>query len=101
MLAWRRALIPMSLALLVMSALIIYYFSSRRGTDVDGQRPHTAGWLLLGNVAVLALSMIMSVILPAAPETNRKMFVPGSRFRITPLPKGAVAKKIGAPVVAG
>jgi len=89
MLAW-RALIPIALALLVMTAIILYFWapewSSADGTmkitRIDGG---TALALLLGNVVVLLLSMLVSLVIPAAPLTNRKVRVPGSRFLKTPV----------------
>jgi hypothetical protein len=69
------------------------------------------GWtalaLLVGNAIVLVLSMGISMILPAAPLTNRKAYVPNSRYRRTPLPAGAPSgglpgpRATGSPVVAG
>jgi hypothetical protein len=38
---------------------------------------------------MLVLTMIISTIIPAAPDTNRRIRVPGSRFANTPLPAGA------------
>ena len=80
-LAW-RALIPMSLLLLVGTALAVYFVG-----------PHDETWrtfryldgpfalVLLGvNVLVLIVAMIGSRLLPPAPLTNRKLFVQGSRF---------------------
>lgn len=86
MLAW-RALIPMSLALLVTSAWVVYVFRGHERTEMrlDGKMGIL---LLVVNVAVLAVSMIVSVLIPPAPETNRKMKIAGSRFAHTPLPAG-------------
>ena len=86
MLAW-RALIPISLALLVMTAIVVYIWapSHEVAMRVDGWM---AWALLAGNVAVLLVSMLVSVVLPPPPETNRKVRVPGSRFARTPLPAG-------------
>ena len=94
MLAW-RALIPIALALLIVTALVVYYFAPETGSVmlVNGRM---ALALLLANLLVLALAMGLSMILPAAPATNRKVTVPGSRFRRTPLPKGAVPSGNGA-----
>lgn len=84
MLAW-RALIPISLALLLMTALVIYFGRSHLGPDleVDGT---LAAIFFVVNVIVLALIMFISTKLPAAPLTNRKIRIPGSRFLRTPLP---------------
>lgn len=93
MLAW-RALIPLSLALMVMTAIVIYFWAPEPGTVmmINGW----AAWaLLIGNVIVLVLSMGISMILPAAPATNRKAYVPNSRFRFTPLPAGVTSAARG------
>jgi NADH-quinone oxidoreductase subunit H len=97
MIAW-RALIPISLATLVMTALVIYFWPPELGSAmmVTGG---TAVALLIGNVLVLALSMIASMILPAPPPTNRKMYIPTSRYLRTPLPAGVTSGN-GAPSVA-
>ncbi|HEY2587801.1 MAG TPA: complex I subunit 1 family protein [Tepidisphaeraceae bacterium] len=108
MLAW-RALIPMSLALLVMTAIVVYLLPPAEGSPmmVNGW---TALGLLIGNGVVLMLTMGVSQLLPAPPPTNRKMVVPGSRFHRTPLPagtmsntggNGSVPRATGSPVVAG
>jgi NADH-quinone oxidoreductase subunit H len=94
MLAW-RALIPISLALLMMTAIVIYFWPPLQGADmmVNG----TTAWsLLVGNVVALALCMAISTVLPAPPPTNRKSLVPGSRYQNTPLPKGVVSGGNGA-----
>jgi len=86
MTAW-RALIPMSLALLVAVALVVYGYGANDSQYVAGRI--VSGWfglILLGcNVAVLVLTMIVSKIVRAAPATNRKIKVVGSRFENTPL----------------
>ena len=89
MLAW-RALIPISLELLVMTAVVLYFWGEPSGGTViiDGK---TAAILLAGNLVALLLTMGVSVVLPQPPDTNRKIRVPGSRFARTPLPAGSVA----------
>jgi NADH-quinone oxidoreductase subunit H len=87
MTAW-RALIPMSLALLVVTALLVYF---QGWSDPQyGAGKIVSGWFaleLLGcNLAVTILTMIVSKLIPAAPLTNRKLKVHGSRFDHTPLP---------------
>lgn len=80
-LAW-RALIPLSLMLLVGTALAVYFVG-----------PHNEAWrqwrvidgpfalVLLGvNAVVLVVAMVGSRLVPAAPPTNRKLLVEGSRF---------------------
>ena len=85
MLAW-RALIPISLALLVMTAIVVYVASPPSDSII-----RVDGWmawaLLAGNVLILLLSMGVSALLPPPPETNRKVPVPQSRFARTPLPR--------------
>jgi len=83
-LAW-RALIPISLAIMVATSVVVWYFGgdSRAHLRVSGRM---ALVLLLVNIAVLAITMIVSVVLPPAPDTNRRIKVAGSRFDKTPLP---------------
>ena len=47
--------------------------------------------LLVVNVATLAIIMLGSLLLPKAPDTNRRVRVPGSRFNIAPAPQIANA----------
>ncbi len=85
MLAW-RALIPISVALLMGTFVVMYFVlnTSRAGTIfIDGA---LAFWLLVMNVGVVAGSMIVSTLIPAAPATNRRLRVSDSRFLKTPLP---------------
>jgi NADH-quinone oxidoreductase subunit H len=85
MLAW-RALIPMSLALLL-ATLTTAYFA---GYAPDGLIHGTLALsLLIANIIVLVGTMILSKLIPAAPLTNRRMIVQGSRFLKTPLPAGS------------
>ena len=90
MLAW-RALIPISLGLLVATAVIMYFWTPMATSD--NQPLRIDGWtaliLLAGNVLVLLLSMWISMLIPPAPLTNRKIRVAGSRFNRTPVPAGA------------
>lgn len=78
MLAW-RAMIPISLALLMVTALVVYLFGAHRdeALHVNGG---LALALLVANVVVLAGSMFISTLLPPPPETNRRVRVVGSRF---------------------
>ena len=105
MIAW-RALIPMSLALLMITAVVVYLFRGepRESMRVGGRM---ALALFVANAALLGITMAASMILPPAPETNRKIRVPNSRFARTPLPKegsgfGVQGSAIGetAPVAA-
>jgi NADH-quinone oxidoreductase subunit H len=84
MLAW-RALIPISLGLLLGTFVVLYFV-------LDGTAPgifiggYEAFWLLVMNVGVVIASVIISKLIPAAPLTNRKLIVTDSRFNKSPLP---------------
>ena len=84
MLAW-RALIPLSLAQLLMTAIVLHFMWEHHRPNfwIDGR---SAVVFFLANAALLALALIISRSLPPPPETNRKIPVPGSRFARTPLP---------------
>lgn len=89
MLAW-RAMIPIALAMLLATALVIYFVGwnnpvFRQLGRIDG---FMALSLLAANLAILAGAVILSLILPAPPETNRRLLIAGSRFAKTPLPAG-------------
>jgi len=98
MLAW-RAMVPISLALLIATAVVIYVFGALYGADgrafmrVGGKM---ALVLLVVNVAVTLVTAFVSLIIPPAPATNRKVCVPGSRFTRTPLPASVTAARAGA-----
>jgi NADH-quinone oxidoreductase subunit H len=78
-LAW-RALIPMSLGLMIVTAVIVYFLGYGRGENLLlGGKLALA--LLVGNIAVLAFFMILSRLVPAPPPTNRRLQVIGSRFK--------------------
>ncbi|HLL87672.1 MAG TPA: NADH-quinone oxidoreductase subunit NuoH [Tepidisphaeraceae bacterium] len=88
-LAW-RALIPISLGQLLITAFVLYFFRGQPrspqawgGLEVGGRLGLT---LLVANGALLVLTMLLSRVVPAAPDTNRKMHVAGSRYLRTPLP---------------
>jgi NADH-quinone oxidoreductase subunit H len=85
MVAW-RALIPMSLALLLATMTTAYFAGYAPDGLIHGK---LALSLLIANIGVLAATMILSKLLPAAPLTNRRMIVQGSRFLKTPLPAGS------------
>jgi NADH-quinone oxidoreductase subunit H len=87
MLAW-RALIPISLAILMMTAIVVWAFNGRTFNVVDGK---VAVVLLATNFITLAAIMLISTVLPPAPATNRRMKVIGSRFNRTPVPAGTLA----------
>ncbi len=63
-----------------------------RGRVPVPQRPvrqrHAALALLGANVAVVLGAVVVSRVIPAAPPTNRRLAVAGSRFGVTPHPAG-------------
>ena len=77
--------------MLVMTALILYFWPP--DADANGIIPRIEGGtaiaLLGGNVLVLLISMAISQMLPPAPQTNRKVRIPGSRFLKTPVAANA------------
>ncbi|HVT89734.1 MAG TPA: NADH-quinone oxidoreductase subunit H, partial [Tepidisphaeraceae bacterium] len=75
-LAW-RAMIPISLALVVMTAIMVYWTGGVTTYRVGGR---VAVYFLLMNVAILIATMIISRLIPAPPPTNRRIRVVGSRF---------------------
>jgi NADH-quinone oxidoreductase subunit H len=83
-LAW-RALIPISLVILLITCIVVYAFGEGRNIEM-----HVGGKmaivLLISNLVMLAVIVIGSFMLPEAPNTNRKVRVPGSRFAKTPVP---------------
>jgi NADH-quinone oxidoreductase subunit H len=87
MLAW-RALIPISLAGMLATAVVIACFPpGGRDYDLD-----INGWMAVSlfgaNVVVLVGSMWISRLLPPPPDTNRRVKVLNSRFNRAPLPGG-------------
>jgi NADH-quinone oxidoreductase subunit H len=83
MLAW-RALIPISLILVMVTAVVVYsYDGDSYAYWVGGEM---ALVLLLMNIVAGILIMFFSTMLPAAPLTNRRLKVIGSRYTKTPLP---------------
>jgi len=83
MLAW-RALIPLSLVILMATAVVVYLFGAhdRAHMRIGGRFALT---LLVVNVGLTAAIMLLSRFVPAAPQTNRKIAVEGSRFETTPV----------------
>lgn len=81
MLAW-RALIPISLGLLMVTAVVVYFVGPRSEMFRDWR--HFNGWsaliFLASNVVLLGVAMFVSTLLPPPPETNRRLIIPGSRF---------------------
>jgi NADH-quinone oxidoreductase subunit H len=84
-LAW-RALIPIALLILLATAILIWLMgaTARPYMRVGGWM---AIWLLIVNAIALAVIVAGSLIVPAAPDTNRRLRIPGSRFNVTPVPR--------------
>lgn len=83
-LAW-RALIPLSLMLLLATSLAVYFYGGndaawRENRVVDGG----FALVLLGvNLLVLVAALIGSHFIPAGPPTNRRLIVAGSRYHLS------------------
>ena len=77
MLAW-RALIPISLVLLMMTAGVVYWFGGESYEYGVGGKMALA--LLAVNIVTGAVIMVVSTLLPPAPLTNRRVTVRNSRF---------------------
>jgi NADH-quinone oxidoreductase subunit H len=91
-LAW-RALIPISLALFMVTAIVIYLWRDHERAFMRVSNSLALALLAANGVLVIG-SMLLSLVVPAAPDTNRKIAIPNSRFRRTPLPGrgvGAIA----------
>ena len=88
-LAW-RALIPISLGQFFVTAAVIWFFAGteRAFMRVPGRM---ALALLVANVVLLAVTMVISTLIPAGPDTNRRIRIAHSRFTRTPLPAGVGA----------
>jgi NADH-quinone oxidoreductase subunit H len=92
-LAW-RALIPISLALFMCTAIVVYLWRDheRAFMRVSG----TMALALLAMSVILTIgAMLLSLVIPAAPDTNRKIAVANSRFQRTPLP----GRRVGMPAL--
>jgi NADH-quinone oxidoreductase subunit H len=74
--AW-RALIPISLALTLGTAILVYYTG---GTTFDMVNGREAVYFFLMNIAILVIAVVVSRVLPAPPPTNRRLRVAGGRF---------------------
>lgn len=74
--AW-RGLIPISLALTLGSALLVYF---TKGATLDKVNELEAVYFCVMNFAVLFGAVIASRMLPAPPPTNRRLKVVGGRF---------------------
>jgi NADH-quinone oxidoreductase subunit H len=93
-LAW-RGLIPISLALLMVTAIVVYFSPSHGAAGKMGDADYylkldTGIALAVANWVMLAASIVVGAMLPPT-DTNRKIRVPNSRFMKTPLPAGSVA----------
>ena len=82
MIAW-RGLIPISLALLMSTFVVIYFAAEPTQGFVGGA---LAFWLLISNLVIALGAMVVSKLIPAAPLTNRRLLVTDSRFQNTPHP---------------
>jgi NADH-quinone oxidoreductase subunit H len=85
MLAW-RALIPISLFLLMVTAVVVYLFHGE--SYDDGVHGPMAVTLFGANMAAALVILVGSRFVPPAPATNRRLLVVGSRYNKTPLPAG-------------
>jgi NADH-quinone oxidoreductase subunit H len=74
--AW-RGLIPITLALTAGTALLVYFSG---GETLDGVGGATALLFVAMNVVMLLVTFAGAFLLPAPPDTNRKIDVPNSRF---------------------
>jgi NADH-quinone oxidoreductase subunit H len=74
--AW-RALIPISLALTVLTAVLVW---ATGGATLDGVRARYGLAFFVMNVGVVLVTMVVANLLPAPPPTNRRVRVFGSRF---------------------
>lgn len=88
-LAW-RGLIPIALALLMVTATTLYLTAAPAATR-DAPLPRIlpggeALALFVANLVVAVAAVLLSRLLPAPSPTNRRIAVPGSRFQRTALP---------------
>jgi len=85
--------------ILMITGLVVYFFGHKREmitypTGAKALGPITGGmaiWFLLGNVVLIIGLALAKKYLPAPPDTNRRIKVPGSRFENTPLPAGVTS----------
>ena len=82
MLAW-RALIPMSLGLLTATFAAVLLAGGENADTAGLTTVHgsLAFWLLAANVGTVIVAMAVSKVIPAAPLTNRRVKIVGSRFQ--------------------
>jgi NADH-quinone oxidoreductase subunit H len=72
-LAW-RALIPVTLAMLLITGLVIFI------RPIDAQPQHWYWVLTVANVAVVLALLVLGPRVPAGPPVNRRVGLAGSRF---------------------
>jgi hypothetical protein len=65
------------------TGFVVYW---RGGRTLYGADAGTALMLLGMNVAIVIGAMLVATLIPAPPDTNRRLRVAGSRFDNTPLP---------------
>jgi NADH-quinone oxidoreductase subunit H len=89
-LAW-RGMIPIALAILLTTVLLVYSvgWSNEAFRDYRRLGGKMALALLAANAAILAGTVLVGRLLPPDPQTNRRLRVADSRFSTTPLPAGA------------
>ena len=91
-LAW-RAMIPMALVMLLVTATTLYLFGPHdeafRATGLITWKMAVA--LLIANAVMLVIIAAGAALLPAAPPTNRRVRVLGSRFDQAPAAVPATA----------
>jgi NADH-quinone oxidoreductase subunit H len=80
--AW-RGFIPISLALMVGTALLVWW---TQGATFDSVQGREAVYFVLMNAVILVGMVVISRIIPAPPPTNRRLKVVNSRFAQTPVP---------------
>ncbi|MEM6312506.1 MAG: complex I subunit 1 family protein, partial [Planctomycetota bacterium] len=81
--AW-RSMIPIGLLLVIGTTAVVVAF----GGNTFGGLDATQALAMLGmNVVVIGLLVIGRKLVPAAPDVNKKVRVPNSRFARTPVPK--------------
>jgi NADH-quinone oxidoreductase subunit H len=101
-LAW-RGLIPVALAILLATAFTVYFFGGASEAFRSFRR--LDGWMaaimLLSNLVILAVIMFASTLLPAGPNLNRRVRIPGSRYDRIALPGQPVTVPVAAQHAAG
>ncbi|HEX8339902.1 MAG TPA: complex I subunit 1 family protein [Tepidisphaeraceae bacterium] len=80
-LAW-GGLIPIAIALLMATAVIVWLTGGRSSVALDGW---SALYFLVMNVVLAAALLLIMGMVGPAPSTNRRMVIPDSRFGNTPV----------------